>query len=59
MYTTLAQILEQLPDAHHVDGALDCVYKACEELNGRLDEQVQGMPEGSSPRACSSPGCFR
>ena len=48
LYTTLAQILEQPPDAHHVDGALDCVYKACEELNGRLDEQVQGMPEGSA-----------
>ena len=48
LYTTLAQILEQPPDANHVDGALDCVYKACEELNGRLDEQVQGMPEGSA-----------
>ena len=48
LYTALAQILEQPPDAKHVDGALDCVKKACEELNGRLDEQVAGLPEGSA-----------
>ena len=48
LYTALAQILEQPPDANHVDGALDCVKKACEELNGRLDEQVAGLPEGSA-----------
>ena len=34
-------------DSNYLDGGLDAVYKVCEELNGRLDINVNGMPEGS------------
>ena len=46
LYPALARCVES-GDANHVDGALDAIYKTCEELNGRLDVDVPGLPEGS------------
>jgi transportin-1 len=46
LYPALVQCIES-NDVNHTDGALDAVYKVCEELNGRLDQAVPGMPEGS------------
>ena len=46
VYPALVRCVES-GDAAHVDGALDAVYKICEELNGRLDVPVPGIAEGS------------
>ena len=46
LYPALARCVES-GDANHVDGALDAIYKTCEELNGRLDVDVPGLQEGS------------
>lgn len=46
VYPSLVRCVES-GDAAHVDGALDAVYKICEELNGRLDVPVPGMADGS------------
>mgnify|MGYP001183022614 CR=1 FL=1 len=47
LYPALAQCVEHPNNESLLDGALDAVYKVCEELNGRLDVPVQGMPEGT------------
>ena len=46
VYPALVQCIES-GNEHLVDGGLDAIYKVCEELNGRLDGPVAGMPEGS------------
>ena len=47
LFTALVQCLGS-NDETHTDGALDVVFKVCEELNGRLDSPVPGLPEGSA-----------
>ena len=50
MYPALASAVAletAAADPNLLDGGLDAVYKVCEELNGRLDVPVAGMPEGS------------
>ena len=50
MYPALAEAIAvetAAADPNLLDGGLDAVYKVCEELNGRLDVPVAGMPEGS------------
>ena len=47
-------------DETHTDGALDVVFKVCEELNGRLDSPVPGLPEaGGLSRTSARPTLYR
>ena len=55
LYAALAQALEG-GDETTRDGALDALYKTCEEVNGRLDVTVPGLPD--SPAGILIPKLF-
>ena len=55
LWPALAAAVEQ-GDDNSRDGALDALYKACEEVNGRLDVKVPGMSD--SPAGVLIPRLF-
>lgn len=55
LWPALATAIEAGDDSSR-DGALDALYKACEEVNGRLDVEVPGMAD--SPAGVLIPRLF-